>query len=184
MDDAPATHEGRLFGTRHDLDIETRSNVIEVLNQSLADTADLQLQVKHAHWNVKGPRFQPLHRLFDDQAALFAEQADVLAERVTALGGHAMGTARMAAGSSRLAEFPDDAIDGEACLEALADRFAAHAAHLRTAIEITEEYGDLDTADLYTELSRAVDKQLWFLEAHLQGPDGIETTGVTLTAED
>lgn len=182
--DRPTTHSGRLFETRHDLDAEVRSNVIEVLNQSLADTADLQLQAKHAHWNVKGPQFQSLHRLFDDQAELLAEHADRLAERATALGGHAMGTARMAAGRSRLAEFPDDTVNGVACLEALADRFSTQAEHLRTAIEITESYGDLDGADLYTELSREIDKQLWFLEAHLQGPESIDATGVSAMTGD
>ncbi len=176
--------EGRLFETRHDLDAETRASVVENLNRSLADTTDLMTQVKHAHWNVKGPQFQPLHELFDEQAAMLAEHADVIAERATALGGTAMGTARMAARESRLDDFPSEAIEGEDCLSALADRFAAHAAHLRTGIEITESYGDLDTADLYTELSRAVDKQLWFLESHLQGAASVEARDVTVTAED
>lgn len=173
---------GRRFETRHDLDEATRTDVIEGLNQVLADTTDLQTQVKHAHWNVKGVHFMPLHELFDEQAALLADHADVIAERATALGGYAPGTARMAAEASRLPEFPEDAVAGVDCLEALADRFASHGANLRMAIEEAESAGDLDTADLYTELSRDIDKQLWFLEAHLQGPE--VRTEMPVEAED
>ncbi|HEY9888729.1 MAG TPA: ferritin-like domain-containing protein, partial [Candidatus Obscuribacterales bacterium] len=50
---------------------------------------------------------------------------------------------------------------------ALADRYAAYAKHVREAIDATDDLGDADTADLYTEISRTIDKRLWFLEAHL-----------------
>jgi starvation-inducible DNA-binding protein len=178
------TADPPIFDTRHDLDPDTRAGVIEHLNRSLADTTDLQTQVKHAHWNVKGPQFQPLHQLFDEQAAILAAHADMLAERTTALGGYAPGTARQAVESSRLPEFPVDAVDGMDCLEALAERFAAHAEHLRAGIEATEAAGDVDSADLYTELSREIDKQLWFLEAHLQGPDLPGRIGEPVGADD
>lgn len=177
-----STDDDRLFETRHDLDPGTRTSVIVGLNQTLADTTDLQTQIKHAHWNVKGAEFRPLHDLFDEQAALLAAQADMIAERATALGGYAAGTARMAVAASRLHEFPDNAVDGETCLDALAERFALHAEHLRQNIETAETAGDRDTADLYTELSREIDKQLWFLEAHLQGP--AIPQGAAVPAED
>jgi len=173
------SHEGRLFETRNDIDRDARIRIVESLNQTLADTTDLMTQVKHAHWNVKGPQFQPLHELFDDQAAMFADHADVVAERATALGGHAMGTARMAADDSRLSEYPEDALDGLECVEALADRFATHGEHLRAGIEMAQDAGDEDTADLYIDLSRDVDKQLWFLEAHLQDDGTVEETGIS-----
>jgi starvation-inducible DNA-binding protein len=178
------SHEGRLFETRNDIDRETRIAVVEALNQTLADTTDLMTQVKHAHWNVKGPQFQPLHELFDDQAAMLADHADVVAERATALGGHAMGTARMAADDSRLPEYPAEAIDGMDCVEALADRFALHGEQLRAGIEMAGDAGDEDTVDLYVDLSRDVDKQLWFLESHLQGDGAVEETGVTAAGHD
>lgn len=175
---------GRLFASRHDLDPETRASTVAHLNQTLADVTDLLTQVKHAHWNVKGRQFRPLHELFDEQAALLGDHGDVIAERATSLGGYVAGTARMATATSQLPEFPVEAVDGEACLEALAQRFAIHAEHLRANIEVAEAAGDLDTADLYTELSREVDKQLWFLEAHLQGPSVPETPDVPVEAED
>jgi len=179
-----STHEGRLFETRNDLERDVRVTVIEALNQTLADTTDLQTQVKHAHWNVKGPQFYQLHLLFDEQAELLSEHADVVAERATALGGHAMGTTRMAAADSRLPEYPDDVVDGMACVEALADRFALHGEHLRAGIEMAQEVGDEDTGDLFIDLSRDVDKQLWFLEAHLQDAGAVEDTGVSVPADD
>ena len=157
----------RFYPTRHDLAVEVRSQVAALLNQTLAATLDLKTQAKQAHWNVKGMDFLQLHELFDQMASELEEYVDMVAERVTALGGTAMGTARIAATESILPEYALDAIDGEEHVTALAERYAAYAAHLRTAIDTTDGWGDADTADLYTEMSRTIDKRLWFLEAHL-----------------
>lgn len=157
-----------LYPTRIDLSVETRSQVIKILNHTLALSLDLKTQVKQAHWNVKGMDFYQLHELFDEMASELEEFVDLIAERVTALGGLAMGTARVAASESTLPEFPFDILDGKDHVTALADRYAAYAKTVRQAIDQTDELGDADTADLYTEVSRAIDKRLWFLEAHLQ----------------
>ena len=143
--------------------------MVALLNQTLAATSDLQSQTKQAHWNVKGPHFYPLHLLFDEIAGELTEFVDEVAERVTALGGYATGTVRMAAEASPLPEYPTSAVDGMDHVKALVDRFAGYGAHVRQGIDKTDELGDKDTADLYTEISRLVDKRLWFLEAHLQG---------------
>jgi len=129
---------------------------------------DLKTQVKQAHWNVKGMDFYQLHELFDEMASELEEFIDLIAERVTALGGLAMGTARIAASESTLPEFPFDILEGKDHVTALADRYAPYARTIREAIDQTDDLGDADTADLYTEVSRAIDKRLWFLEAHLQ----------------
>ena len=157
------------FATRIDLAEEVRASVIELLNARLADVFDLYSQTKQAHWNVKGPQFMMLHELFDDFAAELLEYGDTIAERATALGGAAFGTVRLAAATSSLAEFPADAFDGMAVVAALADRYAAFGAFVRAAIDSADEAGDADTADLFTGVSRGIDKSLWFLEAHLQG---------------
>lgn len=157
----------RFYPTRIDLAPEVRSQVVERLNQTLAATLDLKTQVKQAHWNVKGMDFYQLHELFDELASELEEYVDMVAERVTALGGTAMGTARTAASASILPEYPFDAIDGIEHVTALAERFAPYAKHVRAAIDETGNAGDADTADLYTEISRTIDKRLWFLEAHL-----------------
>jgi len=158
----------QLHATRIDLPEEIRTSVIRLLNQSLATTLDLKTQVKQAHWNVKGPQFIALHEMFDEMATELDGFVDDLAERITALGGTALGTARVAAAQSILAEYPADIHEGLEHVQALAERYAPFARHVRAAIAEANELGDADTADLYTEISRAIDKRLWFLEAHLQ----------------
>lgn len=154
--------------TRHDLPVQQRERMIALLNQQLADATDLYSQTKQAHWNVKGRDFYQLHELFDKLAEAVEEYVDLLAERATALGGEALGTVRMAAAASRLPEYPTGVADGLAHVEALAERYAHYAATTRAAIHAAAEAGDAGTADLFTEISRGVDKHLWFLEAHLQ----------------
>ena len=161
-------HKQTLYATRIDLSVETRTKVVGILNDTLATTLDLKTQVKQAHWNVKGLDFYQLHLLFDEMATELEEYTDMFAERITALGGLAVGTARAAAAESILPEYPFDILDGKAHLTALADRYAPYGKLLRDAIDKTTDLGDADTADLYTEVSRAIDKRLWFLEAHLQ----------------
>jgi starvation-inducible DNA-binding protein len=156
------------FTTRVGIADAVRDQMIELLNQHLADSLDLYTQTKQAHWNVKGMHFIGLHELFDKLAEPFDQFIDDIAERVTALGGTAMGTARMAAKASQLDEYPSDITDGVDHIIALVDRFAAYANTTREAIDIAAEAGDADTADLLTDISREIDKSLWFLEAHLQ----------------
>lgn len=159
----------RLYPTRIDLPETTRAGLIEILNHSLATTLDLKTQVKQAHWNVKGINFYQLHLLFDEMATELEEYIDLIAERATVLGGTAMGTARMAIADTIIPEFPLDLANDKDYVVALADRYAPYAKMVREAIDQTGALGDADTADLYTEISRAIDKRLWFLEAHLQG---------------
>jgi starvation-inducible DNA-binding protein len=155
------------YPTRIDLALEIRTEVAKLLNQTLAATLDLKTQVKQAHWNVKGMNFIQLHELFDEMATELEGYIDLVAERVTTLAGTAMGTARIAAANSILPEYPLDAVDGIEHVTALAERYAIYAKHLREAIATTADLGDADTSDLYTEISRDIDKSLWFLEAHL-----------------
>lgn len=158
----------RVFKTSIDLVAGAREKLIALLNQQLADTADLYSQTKQAHWNVKGPQFAQLHELFDKLAHELEEDVDLIAERVTALGGLALGTVRMAAAASRLPETSLDVVESIPTVEALAARYARLAATTRAAIDAATEQGDMDTADLFTDVSRGLDKALWFLEAHLQ----------------
>jgi starvation-inducible DNA-binding protein len=163
-----ATGHGRTYRTRIDLPASVRERMIELLNQQLASTSDLYSQSKQAHWNVKGPEFFQLHELFDDLAESVEAFIDLVAERITALGGEALGTVRMAAQASQLPEYPTDLKRGLQHVEALADRFAHYGAATRKGIDVAAEAGDAGTADLLTEVVRTIDKQLWFLDAHLQ----------------
>lgn len=158
----------RTFPTANDLPRETRDRMVDLLNQHLANSLDLYSQTKQAHWNVKGKDFYQLHLLFDELAGHVLEWIDEIAERATAIGGYATGTVRMSASNSQLSEYPTDAISGEDHVRALTERWATYAKGVREAIHIADEAGDLDTADLFTEISREVDKDLWFIEAHQQ----------------
>lgn len=158
----------RKFATSIDIPGDAREKINAILNQQLADTADLFTQLKHAHWNVRGKDFYQLHLLFDQLAACPLEWSDEIAERIGALGGYAKGTIRMAASASRLDEYPTDAIDGPEHVRALVAAYAKYCASTREALGQTEELGDPTTTDLLTEISGEADKNLWFLEAHLQ----------------
>ncbi len=157
-----------LHETKIDLAKGKREKLIGILNQSLADAADLKSQAKQAHWNVKGPNFIALHELFDRVATELDTHVDDLAERITTLGGVAMGTVRLSAENSSLAEYPHEISDGTAHVDALSTALSDFGKKVRKNIDTTDELGDKDTADLYTGISRNVDKLLWFVEAHNQ----------------
>lgn len=154
--------------TSIDIGAEARNKLNTLLNAQLADTFDLFSQTKQAHWNVKGMHFIQLHELFDKLAEELEDHTDTIAERVTALGGTAQGTARMAAAASRLPEIPLELGAGKATVKLLVERYAKLAQSTRKAIDEADKLGDADTADLFTAVSRDLDKALWFLEAHLQ----------------
>ena len=162
------TKTTRTFETRIDIPEDARDKLVELLNARLADSFDLYSQLKQAHWNVKGTDFIQLHELYDDIAESVLPFVDEIAERATALGGLALGTARMAAHATELEEYPLEAVDGPDTVATVADRLAGFGASVRAAIDSADELGDMDTADLFTEISRAIDKHLWFVEAHLQ----------------
>ena len=163
-----ATKTSTTFDTRIDIPAETREQLVALLNARLADNFDLYSQLKQAHWSVRGSDFIQLHELYDELAESVLEYVDMIAERATALGGLALGTTRMAAEATTLDEYPLDAIAGRDTVAVVADRLAAFGSSAREAIDTATELEDQDTADLFTEISRAVDKHLWFVEAHLQ----------------
>jgi starvation-inducible DNA-binding protein len=158
----------RTFMTHNDLPTHLRDTMIPLLNQQLADTLDLYTQVKQAHWNVKGMHFMQLHLFFDTLAESLIEFGDSLAERATALGGTALGTVRISAAASQLPEFPVEIVTEKQVVEILAQRYGAYGSSTRAAIATAMDHEDQDTADLFTEISRTIDKQVWFLDAHLQ----------------
>lgn len=157
-----------MHNTKIDIAKGKREKLIATLNQRLADAADLKSQAKQAHWNVKGMNFIALHELFDKVAAELDPIVDDIAERVTTLGGTALGTVRVAAQTSTLAEYPLEITDGAAHVDALSNALADFGKKVRADIDTTDELGDADTADLFTGVSRTIDKLLWFVEAHLQ----------------
>jgi starvation-inducible DNA-binding protein len=161
----------RLYVTKNDLPEASRLEAIRLLNQRLADCIDLQTQCKQAHWNVKGPQFIALHKLFDEVNEEVEEYVDLLAERVVQLGGIAEGTVGVVARRSTLADYPLTLTTGPEHVGALSDALAGFGRSVRIGIEEMNELEDADGADILTQISRGVDKWLWFVEAHKQAAE-------------
>jgi starvation-inducible DNA-binding protein len=158
----------RLFRTKIDVPPDSRVEQIGHHNQRLADCIDLQTQCKQAHWNVKGPQFIALHELFDQINAAVEEYVDLIAERIVQLGGVADGTARSVALRTSLPDYPSTAATGHEHVDALSDSLAAFGRTARIGIEEMNELEDAASADILTEVTRGIDKWLWFVEAHHQ----------------
>jgi starvation-inducible DNA-binding protein len=156
------------YESHNDLKSNTKKVVVEILNARLADSIDLALLTKQAHWNIKGPQFIALHEMIDGFRTELDTHVDTIAERVVQLGGMALGTTQVVAKSTALSPYPTDITKEKDHLAALIDRYAKVAKSVRAGIDETGDAGDADTADILTAYSRALDKALWFLEAHTQ----------------
>lgn len=153
--------------TRNSLNDNARKTAIAALNARLADAIDLALAIKHAHWNVRGREFIAVHEMLDTLRGEVDDHVDTMAERVSQLAGSPQGTLQAVAGASALPAYPVDARGIEAHLTALADRFGALANAVRANIDEVATAGDATSADVFTQVSRGLDKALWFIEAHL-----------------
>ncbi len=158
----------RLYSTKNDLPESIRLEVIPLLNQRLAECIDLQTQCKQAHWNVKGPSFIGLHKLFDDINESVEGYVDLIAERIVQLGGIAEGTIGVVEARSTIVDYPLTLSTGAEHVAALSDALAGFARAARLGIEEMQELKDADSADMLTDISRGVDQWLWFVEAHQQ----------------
>lgn len=150
------------------LEDNARKTAIDTLNANLADYIALGLAIKQAHWNVKGKNFIAVHELFDTVYANVQEQIDIMAERVQVLDGVAMGTLEVVAKQSGVDTYPTDLTKAEDHIREVCKRLRAVGANFREAIDTNDEAGDADTADIFTAASRQADKDLWFMESHLE----------------
>ena len=159
-----------LFETRNDLKSNTKITVVALLNRLLADGIDLALLTKQAHWNMKGPQFVAIHEMVDDFHAEIDTNVDTLAERIVQLGGTAFGTTQAVNKTTSLKPYPTDVYKCKDHLAELIERYGKAANAVRAGIDESDNAGDANTADILTGYSRALDKALWFLEAHTQEP--------------
>jgi len=96
------------------------------------------------------------------------EYVDLIAERGVALGGIAEGTVQTVARRSKLPEYAVSIGDWTAHVECMRTTLATFGKNARRAIDEATDLKDADTADLFTEVSRGIDKLLWMVEAHVQ----------------
>ena len=157
-----------MYKTQNSIPEKTRIQVIGLLQERLADSVDLFTQSKQAHWNVKGPDFIALHKLFDEIAEESESYADLIAERIVQLGGVAEGTLAVVSERSAMPEYPVLVPTSRDHVGALAHTLATYSELTRAGIAKINEIQDAGTADILTEISRGADKYLWFVEAHIQ----------------
>ena len=156
-----------MYPTRNTLEQNIRIQSVELLNKHLASAIDLHAQVKQAHWNVRGPNFIAIHKLFDTVSEEVERFSDMLAERAGGLGGTADGTIQMAATRTSLNAYPLGVADEQQHVFAISGALAAFGEGVREASASATSFGDADTADLFTQVSRGIDLQLWFVESHV-----------------
>ena len=158
----------KTHATENNLASNVKSTAIGLLNARLAESIDLSLMTKQAHWNLKGRQFIGVHEMLDKLRDDVDEYSDTMAERAVQLGGTALGTSEVVVKQSKVPDYPTDIYKVEDHLKAMIERLGMVANTVRKSIDEADEAGDADTADVFTEVSRGLDKWLWFLEAHLQ----------------
>ncbi len=162
------------FRSHVSLSADARTAIVDALNATLAATLDLSSQVKQAHWNVRGENFFASHQMFDLFHGHVVGWSDEIAERVAQLGGQAEGTVRVAAARSPLKEHDAAAILWTDHVRSLTGRYAALGALVRGRIDAGPTVTDPVTVDLYTQVLRSLERDLWMLESHLEKSLGRE----------
>lgn len=161
----------RMYTNRVALPDDVKKQVVEVMQERLADASDMYSHAKFAHWNVKGDNFYQLHLLFDHIAEVVEEHVDPIAERITQLGGVANGTTRQAAASSTIPEYAVQTVAGMDHVRALANSLGHYCQRLREGSEKIDDIGDKPSADFFNQLIIEAEEQLYFLESHLEAGD-------------
>jgi starvation-inducible DNA-binding protein len=127
--------------------------LIKLCNDRLADAVDLQLQCKHAFWNTTA---LDLRKLFDEVNKSVGVYSDRIAERVVEIGGVANSTERVVPTWSQLLCPPDALCRNHA--STLATTLGSFSKLARRAIDISNEFSDFASADMFTEIAHGVDK--------------------------
>ena len=146
---------------------DAKSQIVEALNQSVAETAVTTMLAQNFHWNVTGMAFAPLHELFQKIYEDHFEAQDDLAERMRALDVHVEATLAGMVEASKVAEHSGTASDKQ-MIEAMLVAQETLAATLAGCGELAAEHGDTLTEDLCIARGQTHEKFAWFLRAHLR----------------
>ena len=152
--------------TAASLSTDEQAAIVEVLNQSVAETAVTTMLAQNFHWNVTGMAFGPLHELFQKIYEDHFVAQDDLAERVKALDGHAEGTLAGMLKRSKVSEYEGQASDQE-MIRTLQTAQETLAATLAGAGALAADHGDTLTEDLCIARGQEHEKFAWFLRSHL-----------------
>ncbi len=140
------------------------TNVIDALAHLLADTYLLYLKTQNFHWNVTGPHFISLHKLFEEQYESLSAATDVLAERIRALNAEAPGSFSDFLRLASLEEACEETSAEDMVASLLKDHEAMSAA-IKDMFAITQEDEDEVTMDILIERKTEHDKIIWMLRS-------------------
>ncbi len=149
------------------LDEATSQKVVDVLQQRLVALIDLQLTLKHVHWNVTGPNFIAVHEMLDPQTEMVRAATDDLAERIATLGGEPNGLPGNLVESRTWQDYGIGVAPAQEHLDQLVSVFDGVIDDHRNA---REAVADLDavTEDIFIEQLGELELAQWFVRAHLE----------------
>jgi len=169
---ATQEHVRREFGNVEEnelrLDKEKSEQVINALNQDLADTYTLYHQVKKHHWNVEGAEFRDLHLFLGEAAENAEEAADGLAERAQALGGTPISSGKAQEEHASVEPEGQDVYDIRTSLESDLEMYGDIIESLRDHIDLAENLGDHATAQILREIIVQTEEDAHHIEHYLE----------------
>jgi starvation-inducible DNA-binding protein len=165
------------------LKTDTAGEVIAILQDRLHALNDLQLTLKHIHWNVVGPHFIAVHTMLDPQVDSVREMVDDVAERIATLGGSPKGTPGSLVADRSWDDYSVGRADAIAHLGALDLVYSGVIESHRTAIDKTEE-PDPVTQDMLIAQAGQLEQYQWFVRAHLENADGTLRTAGAKTEDE
>jgi len=152
------------------LNKEQRQNVVNLLNQDLADIYLLIIKTKKYHWDVVGSHFRTLHMLWEEQYDSLSMNLDAIAERVRLLSGYPIGTAKGFLDNATLREHPGDLPDANEMINRLVGNHEQVIRNLRDHVDqCGKNYHDEGTADFLTGLMQQHEEMAWMLRSFIEG---------------
>jgi DNA-binding ferritin-like protein len=149
------------------LDKEKSEQIIDALNQDLADTYVLYHQVKKHHWNVEGAEFRDLHLFLGDAAENAEAAADEIAERAQALGGTPISGPAAQEEHASVEYEGQDVYDIRTSLEHDLEMYGDIIESLRDHVELATNLGDHATAQILREILVTTEEDAHHIEHYL-----------------
>lgn len=148
------------------LDSEKSQQVVNLLNELLANYQIYYQNLRGFHWNVRGNRFFVLHAKFEELYNDAIEKVDEIAERILTLGGVPLHSYAAYAKVATL-EAKENVTDGDACLRAVVEDVQVLLKQERELLSLAAESGDEGTQDVFSSYVSGQEKLLWMLNAYL-----------------
>ena len=146
---------------------ESLQKIADILNDDLADEYVLLTKTRNYHWNVEDPRFNDLHKFFEEQYELISAAVDEIAERVRAVGGRTRATLKEFINSSQIREDIGSYPNADTMLGNLLSDHETIIKSLRKNINECQELNDEGTANFLTDKMEAHEKMAWMLRSFL-----------------